>query len=282
MPFLLLLCERRVSGIEGDGRLSDVDDERPRKAQRIDLVHSEPVRAHRHHLALVLPGQDRELEAEPVVLALRCGVDHEHVVGAVGEHAVTVGTRQRETPPVTATTGRLLVAEPMLGDPNFDRTVILMLQHNADGALGLVLNRPTDVTIGAALPDWQTLATDPAVLHIGGPVEDQSGWCLGRARGPELAIGFVPVLGDLGLVDLELDPVDLAPMLRAVRLYAGYSGWGPGQLEHELAQDAWFVVDAEPDDPFLPDGATLWTRILSRQGGPLARLAHFPVDPSVN
>ncbi len=68
----------------------------------------------------------------------------------------------------------------------------------------------------------------------------------------------------------------------AVRLYAGYSGWGPGQLEHELAQDAWFVVDAEPDDPFLPDGAALWQRILARQGGPLARLALFPVDPSLN
>ena len=185
---------------------------------------------------------------------------------------------------MTATTGRLLVAEPMLGDPNFDRTVILVIQHTADGALGLVLNRPTDVPVSAALPGWEAIATDPAVLHVGGPVEEQSAWCLGRAHDhdPELVIGFVPVLGDLGLVDLELEPHDLQPMLHAGRLYAGYSGWGPGQLEHELAQDAWFVVDAEPDDPFLPDGAALWTRILRRQGGPLARLAHFPVDPSLN
>jgi putative transcriptional regulator len=145
-----------------------------------------------------------------------------------------------------------------------------------------VLNRPTDVAVSAALPGWEVIATDPAVLHVGGPVEEQSGWCLGRARKPDLVIGFVPVLGDLGLVDLEREPDDLVTDLHAARIYAGYSGWGPGQLEHELAQDAWFVVDAEEDDPFLPDGAALWTRILSRQGGPLARLAHFPVDPSLN
>ena len=183
---------------------------------------------------------------------------------------------------MSATTGRLLVAEPMLGDPNFERTVILMLQHDADGALGLVLNRPTDVAIAVALPGWEDIASDPPMVHIGGPVGDQSGWCLGRARDPELVPGFVPVLGDLGVIDLELDPLDLAPLLHAARLYAGYSGWGAGQLEDELAQEAWFVVDADPDDPFLPDGATLWTRILSRQSGPLARLANFPADPSAN
>ena len=183
---------------------------------------------------------------------------------------------------MTATTGRLLVAEPMLGDPNFDRTVMLILQHTADGALGLVLNRPTDLSVADALPDWGAVVTDPGLLHVGGPVEEQSGWCLARAHEPDLLEGFVPVVGDLGLVDLELDPADVATTFHAVRLYAGYSGWGPGQLEHELAQDAWFVADAEPDDPFLPDGRRLWTRILARQGGPISRLAHFPPDPSLN
>ena len=142
-----------------------------------------PLGQRRHHIALVLAGEDGELEAQAIARRLR--VDHEHVVGAVGEHAVTVGTRRRETRPVTATTGRLLVAEPMLGDPNFDRTVILMLQHTADGALGLVLNRPTDVAIAAALPGWEELATEPPVLHLGGPVEEQSGWCLGRVQRPD-------------------------------------------------------------------------------------------------
>jgi putative transcriptional regulator len=183
---------------------------------------------------------------------------------------------------VTVTTGRLLVAEPMLGDPNFDRTVVLVIQHSAEGALGLVLNRPTDVAVAEALPGWEGVATEPAVLHLGGPVEEQSGWCLARARHPDDLVGFVPVIGDLGLVDLELDPRDVGESFHAVRLYAGYSGWGPGQLEHELAQDAWFVADAEPDDPFLPEGPALWKRILARQGGPIARLANFPVDPSLN
>ena len=189
---------------------------------------------------------------------------------------------RRETRGVTATTGRLLVAGPTLGDPNFDRTVVLMIQHSSDGALGLVLNRPTEVPLAEALPGWGAVATDPSVLHVGGPVEEWSGWCLARAHQPEALVGFVPVVGDLGLVDLELDPLEVAASFHAVRLYAGYSGWGPGQLEHELAEDSWFVADAEPDDPFLPDGAALWRRILARQGGPLARLAHFPADPSLN
>lgn len=183
---------------------------------------------------------------------------------------------------MTVTTGRLLVAEPMLGDPNFDRTVVLVLQHSAEGAMGLVLNRPTDVPVAAALPDWAMVATDPAVVHVGGPVEGESGWCLVRAVDPEALDGFASVLGAVGLVDLELDPLELIGLVTEVRLYAGYSGWGPGQLEHELAQDAWFVVDADPGDPFLPDSESLWRRILARQPGPISRLAAFPIDPSLN
>lgn len=183
---------------------------------------------------------------------------------------------------MTGTTGRLLVAEPMLGDPNFDRTVVLVVQHRAEGAIGLVLNRPTDVQVADALPAWGTVVTAPGLLHVGGPVEEQTGWCLARAHHPDLLAGFVPVVGDLGLVDLELDPAEVAASVHAVCLYAGYSGWGPGQLERELAQDAWFVADAEPDDPFVRDGAGLWKRILARQGGPIARLALFPPDPSLN
>ena len=183
---------------------------------------------------------------------------------------------------MTSTAGRLLLAEPLLGDPNFDRTVVLMIEHTPEGALGLVLNRCTNVTIGDALPAWQPLAVEPALLHVGGPVEERSGWCLARlSRGIDRP-GFVPVLGDLGLLDLELDPDDIAGDVIGVRLYSGYSGWAPGQLEEELAEDAWIVVDAACDDPFLPDGEELWQRILSRQGGHLARLSLFPRDLSLN
>jgi len=182
---------------------------------------------------------------------------------------------------VPSAAGRLLVAEPMLGDPNFDRTVVLVVDHSSEGAFGLVLNRPTDVPIAVVLPDWAQLATPPAVVHVGGPVEPESGWALATVRYPDHP-GFVPVLGEVGLLDLELDPTVLDEVVVSLRLYAGYSGWGPGQLDAELAQDAWIVVDAVADDPFLPVSSDLWPRILSRQGGHLARLAVFPPDPSLN
>jgi putative transcriptional regulator len=183
---------------------------------------------------------------------------------------------------MASTAGRLLVAEPMLGDPNFDRAVVLMVSHTSDGALGLVLNRPTDAGLADALPAWAPLATTPEVVHIGGPVEAQSGWCLARALAPTDLDGFVPVVGDLGLLDLEADPGTLVDRVHRLRIYAGYSGWGPGQLDDELAADAWFVVDADPEDPFVADGGVLWNRILERQGGALARLSNFPTDPSLN
>ena len=180
------------------------------------------------------------------------------------------------------TTGRLLVAEPLLGDPNFRRTVVLVVEHTGEGALGLVLNRPTDVHVAEALPAWRGLVSDPPVLHVGGPVEERSGWCLARAVDPEGLEGFVPVLGDLGLLDLAADPDALLGSVTECRVYAGYSGWGAGQLDHELSEDAWIVVDADPDDPFVEDPRVLWERILERQGGTLARLVHFPPDPSLN
>lgn len=170
----------------------------------------------------------------------------------------------------------------MLGDPNFDRTVVLMVEHTSDGAMGLVLNRPTDLAVHDALPAWQPFATAPSVLHVGGPVEARSGWCLARLTPGVEGVGFLPVLGDLGLLDLEVDPTELAGELTAARFYAGYSGWGPGQLDDELTHDAWIVVDAMRDDPFLPDPEELWRQILLRQGGRLARLSLFPRDPSLN
>src|SRR3546814_10904712 len=157
-----------------------------------------------------------------------------------------------------------------------------MVEHNEDGALGIWLNRPTDLPLLDALPDWAGLASEPAVLHVGGPVEERSGWCLARPRHPDVIEGFVPIVGDLGLLDLEHDPDELHSALRSLRLYAGYSGWGAGQLDAELEQDAWFVVDAAPDDPSLPDGTALWRRILARPDGTISRLALFPPPPSLN
>lgn len=179
-------------------------------------------------------------------------------------------------------TGKLLIAEPMLEDPNFERSVVLLIEHSEEGALGVVLNRPTDIDVAAVLDGWGELAADPPVLYVGGPVSQDSLVALGRRApgdGPE---GWTQVFGDLGAVDLHLEPAELAPKLAGIRVFVGYSGWGPLQLEDELAQDAWVVVDAAVDDVFAADPEEMWRAVLRRQGGKLARLANFPPHPSVN
>jgi putative transcriptional regulator len=177
--------------------------------------------------------------------------------------------------------GKLLIAEPMLEDPNFERTVVLLIEHSEDGALGVVLNRPTDIDVSAVLEEWGQLTADPGVLYVGGPVNQDSLVALGRrARGD--VEGWTQVFDDLGAVDLHLEPAELAAGLNGIRVFVGYSGWGPSQLETELADDAWMVVDAVVDDVFAADPETMWRSVLARQGGKLARLAHFPPHPSVN
>lgn len=178
--------------------------------------------------------------------------------------------------------GKLLIAEPMLGDPNFERSVVLMIEHTDEGALGVVLNRPTDLEVGTVLDEWAGLAADPPVLYVGGPVEQNGVIALGRRAGQGPSLGWSQVMGDLGTVDLNQEPEDLAPELTGIRFFAGYSGWGPGQLEAELAQDAWVVVEAVVDDVFAPDPETMWRSVLRRQGGKLAMLANFPPHPSMN
>jgi putative transcriptional regulator len=172
---------------------------------------------------------------------------------------------------VASLKGRLLVAALVLADPNFHRTVVLVLEHlDDDGAVGVVLNRPTDVLVHAALPDWDRVAAAPSVVFVGGPVAEGSALCLGRLPGAEA----------VEVVDLERDPDDVAA--EQIRLFVGYAGWGPGQLEDEIEEGAWFVVDAHPDDPLSDDPEGLWTRVLRRQRGHLRLLALYPPSPSVN
>jgi putative transcriptional regulator len=180
------------------------------------------------------------------------------------------------------TVGKLLIAEPMLGDPNFERSVVLMIEHNEDGALGVVLNRPTHLEVAAVLDDWAALAADPPVLYVGGPVEQNGVIALGRRAPGAPTDGWGQVIGDLGTIDLHREPVDIASGLDGVRFFAGYSGWGPGQLESELAEDAWMVVESSVDDVFAPDAETMWRSVLRRQDGKLSMLANFPPHPSMN
>jgi putative transcriptional regulator len=177
--------------------------------------------------------------------------------------------------------GMLLVATPPLVDPNFDRTVVLLLEHGDAGAVGVVLNRPSETRVAEALPGWEYLAAEPSNLFVGGPVAEDAAIALGAARRPDAGVGWLPVVAEVGTIDLHCDPDDVYADIAAVRIFAGYSGWGPGQLEEELANHAWVVIPSEADDVMGPP-EDLWRRVLLRQGGTTAWLANAPVDPSVN
>ena len=181
--------------------------------------------------------------------------------------------------------GRLLVANPLLPDPNFDRTVVLVLAYSEEGALGVVLNRPSETGVGVPLAPWEDLAADPAVLFVGGPVQHQSVICLARpdrSAGPGAVEGFTPVTPEVGTLDLDLDPDLVGSSFRQLRIFAGYAGWSAGQLEGEIDAGAWWVLDGEAGDPFSVDPDNLWKQILRRQRPPLAYVAYFPDDPDDN
>ena len=184
-------------------------------------------------------------------------------------------------------TGRLLVATPLLVDPNFDRTVVLVLDHDAEGTLGVVVNRPTAVPVREVLADWSDLAEPLPVVFQGGPVALDSVLGLAELRSvlrveDRDPVGWRRVQGDLGLVDLDTPPQELAGLVSAFRIYAGYAGWSAGQLERELGQGAWYVVDAAPADAFTLSPEAAWRSVLRRQRGGLALLSTFPDDPELN
>jgi putative transcriptional regulator len=191
------------------------------------------------------------------------------------------GERVRE-PAAASARGRLLVATPDLRDPNFARTVVLVLEHDDDGALGVVLNRPSETDVAELFPDWRAAVPEPTVAFVGGPVSPDSVIALARGDRDEAVDGWIPFHDTLGTVDLARNPADLLVEVRAVRVFAGYAGWAPGQLEGELELGGWFVLDAEPDDAFTPEPDELWASVLRRQGGTTAWFAMCPPDPSLN
>ncbi|MET7310562.1 YqgE/AlgH family protein [Streptomyces sp. NPDC005134] len=183
---------------------------------------------------------------------------------------------------VSSLTGRLLVATPALADPNFDRAVVLLLDHDEEGSLGVVLNRPTPVGVGDILVSWADLTAEPDVVFQGGPVSLDSALGVAVIPGDEGPLGWRRVYGAIGLVDLEAPPELLAAALGSLRIFAGYAGWGPGQLEAELIEGAWYVVESEPGDVSSPRPEQLWRAVLRRQRSELAMIATYPDDPSLN
>jgi putative transcriptional regulator len=184
--------------------------------------------------------------------------------------------------------GRLLVATPLLGDPNFKRAVVLIVEHeDEEGTLGIVLNRPTTIGLSQVLEQWTELATDPSVVFRGGPVAPTSALALALVPGKDEPEGWraldgAPALARLGLLDLDAPPMLLASAVQSLRVYAGYAGWSPGQLEAEIDEGAWYVVGAEPGDVFAGEPERLWRDVLHRQEGDLAFLATYPDDPGLN
>jgi putative transcriptional regulator len=169
--------------------------------------------------------------------------------------------------------GHLLIAAPSLFD-YFRRTVVLVIEHTPEGALGVVLNRESETRVAEAVPQLAELAAQDDLVRIGGPVATQSVVALGEFGDPSEA--GTHVIGRLG----TLDPDSPNESLLRLRVYAGYAGWGAGQLEGELEQDAWLVAPAEVDDPFSE--ADIWSRALERRGGAYRLLATMPPDPSQN
>lgn len=175
------------------------------------------------------------------------------------------------------------MATPSLLDPNFARTIVLLLDVGEHGALGVVLNRPSPILVADVLGDWVDVVAEPEVLFRGGPVGPDGALAVGSLRDPDDApVGFQSVCDRIGLLDLDT-PVELVEgTLDALRVFAGYAGWGAGQLEAEIEEGSWYVVPADPSDLAREDLTDLWRDVLRRQPGELSWVSTRPVDPELN
>ncbi|HET7738744.1 MAG TPA: YqgE/AlgH family protein [Tepidiformaceae bacterium] len=180
-------------------------------------------------------------------------------------------------------TGKLLVATPVLTDPNFARAVVLVCSHDPSGAFGLILNRPLEgALLSEHLPGWASHASSPAVVFLGGPVEPSVAFALASIDGGQGGEGFTPIFRGVSQLDLGLAKPEAHPPGVPIRVFVGYAGWGAGQLDGEVEAEAWFVVEPRADDAFTETPADLWHAILRRQGGRLAMFAYAPTDPRAN
>lgn len=175
--------------------------------------------------------------------------------------------------------GRLLISSGGLFDPNFRHTVVLLGEHDAKGSVGVVLTRPLEVTVHEAVPALAELVEPDALLYQGGPVEQEQPVLLAEVDEPEVL--DLRVFGAVGFLTGAV-PATVRTSLRRVRVFAGYAGWGPGQLEREMAEDAWIVAEPTVDDIFTDEPDALWHRILERKGPPWSTMARIPFDPSTN
>ncbi len=181
---------------------------------------------------------------------------------------------------VDSTRGQLLIAGPSLQDPNFWRTVVLIVEHSEAGALGLVLNRPSDAKVGDAVPELAELVDADEDVLVGGPVGQSAVIVLADFEDPDEAA--VIAFDNVGVLGGGMPPEEMGNGLRQARIFAGHSGWGPGQLDGELERGDWILEPAQYADAFTTDPTELWADVLSRKGGSYALIARMPADPSMN
>lgn len=174
--------------------------------------------------------------------------------------------------------GQLLVSSPSLVDPNFRKTVVLIAHHDDEGAMGLVLSRPSSVPAAEAVPLLDGLPGAEGPVFVGGPVQPQAFMVL--AEFGDLEDSVAPIFDHIGFMSADAEPEELS--IRRVRLFAGYAGWGAGQLEAELEEPAWLVVPAEGGDPFFDDPDVLWRAAVSRAGASVWLMQNMPYDPGLN
>ncbi len=196
-----------------------------------------------------------------------------HISGAMDHHSSLKGS--------------LLVASPTLKDPNFARSVVLVLDHDANGALGLVLNRPTGTPVAEVLERWTAQVCEPRLVFSGGPVAPSAAICLAAPTHPgqdeaDPEDGLTQIAPGISVLDLGQQPDVMRSSVQHLRVFAGYSGWGPSQLDNEIATGSWVVVASLPEDPFVGEPARLWESVLRRQRPGLAMLARCPSDPGLN
>jgi putative transcriptional regulator len=179
--------------------------------------------------------------------------------------------------------GRLLVSTPLLGDPHFARSVVYLLEHDEDGTVGVIVNRPSHTPVGQVLPAWQDAVCGPSVVFGGGPVQPDGALCLGRLERDDTGVADTrPVVDGVCTVDLDGDLDAITAGTSRLRVFAGHAGWSAGQLVEEIEQGAWWVVPGGSEDLFSDDPRPMWSRVLRRQPPPLNLLSTYPPDPHLN
>jgi len=176
--------------------------------------------------------------------------------------------------------GQFLIASPAIYDSNFHRAVVFVTAHSEEGAVGLILNRRSNATVGEAVPQLAPVTDLADAVFVGGPVNPEGVAVLAEFHDPDEA--GVVVIEDIGFVALNDALEDGAPDLERTRVFAGVAGWGPEQLEDELERDDWIIEPADLDDIFTEDPDGLWSAILRRKGGEYELVARMPLDPSLN